>query len=258
MSDRTFVIGDKLMRGDDIKNWQREIEAEFNQMDIPCPIVADGIYGVATRSFNASLCHALGMNAGEVMKNGITPELRTKIRHRRLTSSEKVRFESKQYVDYRRKLRARWRVALKAVHRPVAKIIEDSWGFHPGVHDGIDVICQPNAPLFAMVKGRVIDVRAGGWWGKAPSGDVAKGDGIVQLEVLETIGPFRKGYRIGYGHCEHAVVKVGQTVEAGDKLALAGLAVAWHIHLMYNTGNTPKGIGNIDPRHILDYAVANG
>ncbi len=94
--------------------------------------------------------------------------------------------------------------------------------------------------------------------GKAPSGDVRKGDGIVQLEVLESVGPFKKGMHIGYGHCEHARVRVGQVVQAGETIALAGLAVAWHIHLMMNNGSTTKGIGNIDPRKCLDYAVKNG
>ena len=109
-----------------------------------------------------------------------------------------------------------------------------------------------------MVKSKVIDVRASGWWGKAPSGQVSKGDGIVQLEVLESVGPFKKGQHIGYGHCEHARVRVGQVVQAGETIALAGLAVAWHIHLMVNDGGTKKGIGTRDPRPHLDYSVKHG
>lgn len=254
---RTFKLTAPHMKGTDVGNWQRDVKAEFLRMGIACPIVVDEDYGISTRGYTASLCTALGMIASEVMKNGVTPELRIRIRNRRLTPDEQRRMNER--AEYREALRRRYQSAtITNVNRPVKKILEDGWGFHPGVHDAIDVQTLPNAPLFAMVKGRVFDVRASGWWGKAPSGDVGKGDGIVQIEILESVGPFVKGYHIGYGHCEHARVKVGDIVEAGDTIALAGLAVVWHTHLMYNNGTTDKGIGNLDPRKILDYSVEHG
>lgn len=255
---RTFRVTSPHMRGEDIENWQREIRDEFAKLDIDCPINPDGIYGVVTRSYTASLVHALGMTAAEVMADGVTPELRTKIRQRDLTNNEQQLFAERK--DWRRKLRKRYASShIVTVHRPVAKILEDSWGFHPPVHDGLDVITLPNAQLYAMVKCRVIDVRSGGWWGKAPSGDVSKGDGIIQFEILESVGPFKKGHHIGYGHAEHAKVKVGQVVFPGDYIGHAGLAVAWHIHLMHNDGSVGnRGVGNLDPRPLLDYAVKHG
>lgn len=259
---RTFTVKSPPMSGDDVKAWQQEVAEEFEKMGIHgCPIVADGTWGVSDRSYTASLCHALGLDAGEVMKKGVTPKLRTKIRHRDLTDAEQRMFNSRGLVMYRRKLRDRWHEDTNRVHAPVTRILADSWGYHPGQHDGLDVICLPNAPLFAMCNAKVIDARATGWWhlGAAPSGGhaVSEGDGIVQLEVLENVGPFKKGHHIGYGHCEHARVDVGDVVSAGDQIALAGFAKAWHIHLMYNDGSTTKGIGNIDPRAILNYAVEN-
>jgi murein DD-endopeptidase MepM/ murein hydrolase activator NlpD len=143
------------------------------------------------------------------------------------------------------------------VAAPISKILTMAWGWHPGVHDGIDLICGPNAPIYALCDGKVIDVRAGGWWGKTPSGDVSKGDGIIQIECLTDDGPFKKGMHIGYGHAEKASVRVGQRVEAGQRLGRAGLAVAWHIHLMANHGRTFKGIGEFDPRPLVDYAIKN-
>lgn len=254
--ERTFVVHKKNpMKGADVKRWQETIKREFGRLKIKVPIKADGIYGVHTRSYSAAFLRAVGV-LPSAMKDGLTPELRTKMTYRQKTAAEKQRYRAKTTLAYRKKLRAQW--APRKVHRPVATILADSWGYHPGVHDGLDVICLPNAPLFAMVKSRVIDVRSGGWWGKAPSGDVSKGDGIVQLAVLESVGPFKKGMHIGYGHCESARVKVGDVVEAGDFIALAGLAVAWHIHLMVNNGNTSKGVGDQDPRKFLDYAVKHG
>lgn len=259
---RTFKIVDPHMKGDDVKNWQRELQLQFEAMQIPAPIALDGVYDVATRSYTASLVHALGINALEAMKDGVTPELRTKVRNRILDHDETARFHSTQLVEYRRALRKRYDDSKEVrVHRPVNKILADSWGYHPGVHDGLDVICQPNAVLFAMVKSQVVDVRPSGWWGLGvPSNPdlKAQGDGIIQLEVIESAGPFVKGHHIGYGHAEKAKVYVGQVVEAGAPIGHAGLANAWHIHLMYNTGATTKGIGNLDPRSILDYAVKHG
>lgn len=253
---RTFKVQSPHMQGNDVREWQKSIIDEFAKMHIDCPIRVDGDYGIATRSFTAALCRSLGMNVGKVMDHGVSPELRIRVRNRRLTVWERARMFNPNRVDYRRKLRRRW--SKLSVSKPVAHIIADSWGYHPGIHDGIDVICNREAPCFAMVRSKVIDVRADGWWGQSPSGDVSKGDGIVQLEVLEDVGPFRKGYHIGYGHCEHARVREGEIVQAGQVIAEAGLAVAWHIHLMYNDGSTNRGIGNRDPRNILEYAKRHG
>jgi murein DD-endopeptidase MepM/ murein hydrolase activator NlpD len=255
VSDRTFKVGSKLMEGSDVKAWQELIDKEFRHLKINCPIKKDGVYGVHTRSYSAALLKARGILIKE-MESGVTPGLRSKIRNRELTKTETKRFHSAARVKYRKELREQWKP--RKVHKPVNTIIADSWDYHPGVHDGIDVICGPNAAVFAMVKCKVIDVRAGGWWGNAPSGDVKKGDGIVQVEILENVGPFKKGYHIGYGHCEHARVRVGEIVQAGEVIALAGLAVAWHVHLMYNDGSTTRGIGNRDPRAILEYSKKHG
>lgn len=265
MSDpRTYVVNSKspLMSGDDIKSWQNEIKAEFKKMDLDCPIEADGIWGVGSRNFMATLCYAIGMVPEVVMANGVTPELRTRVRNRQLTAHEQQRYGAR--VDWRRRLRTRWEVAaVKGVHRIVQKVNADSWGYHPGIHDGLDVVTDRSAQIYAPVKARVIDARAGGWWGlgaKPSSGfPVSAGDGIVQLEVLETVGPFKKGMHIGFGHCENSSVKPGEIVEPGDKIARVGIAnSSWHIHLMVNTGNTTRGVGNTDPRPLLDYAQKNG
>lgn len=258
-SDRTFVVKKPVMHGNDVKLWQTEVKNQFKKLKIDCPIVVDGYFGVSTRSYTADLCHALGMTSGRVMAKGITPHLRWHIANNELTSSQK-KYKAKR-TKYRQELRAKYKRIVVRVHAPVSKILQDSWGYHPGVHDGLDVICEADATLRAMVKAKVIDVRPSGWWGLgAPSNPTlkAKGDGIIQLEVLESVGPFKKGQHIGYGHAEKATVKVGQIVNAGDKIGHAGFANAWHIHLMMNDGSTTKGIGTFDPRPALDYSVKNG
>lgn len=259
MSKVTLTVKSPPMTGATVKTFQRELKDAFRKLDISAPVKIDGVYGPGTRSLTASLLHANGCNATLLMKDGITPTLRSKIRNGIYTATERKLKSSKVRTDYRADLRRRWKAQAKArVHAPVTRIVTDSWGYHPGVHDGVDVVTAGQVPCFAMVKSKVIDVRAGGWWGKAPSGDVSKGDGIVQLEVLESVGPFKKGMHLGYGHCEEARVKVGQVVEAGHVIAMTGLAVVHHIHLMVNDGSTAKGVGNINPRPLIDYAVKNG
>lgn len=259
MSDRTFKLTSPLlMSGSDVRAWQESIVHEFARMDIKAPVVIDGIYGGDTRSFTKSLCHALGMNAAQVMEHGVTPELRTRIRNRLLSADEAKRRDDR--IDWRRRLRTRYaQMDLAKVSMLVGRVITDANDYSPPGHDGIDLITYPDVPVFAPVRARVIDVRASGWWGKGAPSDPAikaKGDGIIQLEILETVGPFRKGHHLGYGHAEKAVVRVGQIVQSGDKIGHSGFANAWHIHFMLNDGSTSKGIGNRDPQAIVDYAQA--
>lgn len=259
MSSVTLKVKSPPMKGTTVKTFQSDLKAAFKRLGIDAPVKVDGVYGQATRSLTASLLHANGCNATKLMAAGVTPTLRSKIRNNIYTASERKLKASVARTEYRAELRKRWKKQATAkVHAPVTRIVTDSWGYHPGVHDGVDIVTAGQVPCFAMVKSKVIDVRAGGWWGKAPSGDVAKGDGIVQLEVLESVGPFKKGMHLGYGHCEEARVKVGQIVEAGHVIAMTGLAVVHHIHFMVNDGNTSRGVGNINPRPLIDYAVKNG
>jgi len=266
MSDRIFKVGRETMHGDDVKAWQDDVKRLFKDMGIDCPIKSDGDYGVATRGATASLCRAMGLeSAGKAMEHGVTPELRIKLRNKKLTAVENNCFHSAERVEYRKDLRARWNTP---VHAPTRGIITDDWGFHPPVHDGIDVVTRVEQPIFAMIKSKVIDVRSSGWWGKGAPSDPklrAKGDGIIQVEVLESVGAFKKGDHIGYGHCEKACVREGQTVVAGQPLGMLGFANAWHIHLMLNDGKVgrnsdgnPLGVGNKDPRACLNYALKHG
>lgn len=256
---RTFKITSPRMRGNDVEHWQGEIKVEFDRMDIDCPIHIDGVYGEVTRSFTRSLCYALGMDVDQVMRHGTTPELRTKIRHRKLTPEEQTRMD--QRVDWRRRLRERYEhMDGPNVARLVQRMITDDNNYQPG-HDGIDVITFPDVPVFAPVRAEIFDVRKAGWWRLGAPKDpelLSKGDGIVQMKILETVGPFIKGRHIGLGHAEKALVKIGDVVKAGDRVAHSGFANAWHIHLMYNDGLTTKGVGNIDPQKILDYCMKFG
>jgi murein DD-endopeptidase MepM/ murein hydrolase activator NlpD len=149
----------------------------------------------------------------------------------------------------------------KPVAAPFAKVLADSWGWHPGVHDGLDLIVEPHAVLHSMCDGRVVRADPGGWWGLgAPKDPVlkAKGDGIIIVRCTVTAGPFEPGLNICYGHAENAKVQAGQAVKAGDVLGEAGFANAWHTHLMVNDNTDTRGVGDRDPRPFYDYARKHG
>ena len=254
---RTFKIGPVLMQGNDIQHFQEDLREIGRRWNMDFPIKVDGVYGLQTRSIAKAVLFASGFTHKQIA-GGITPWVRERLRHPELRSEEmNDRRNGIWRSTYRDDLRKKFSTDDPDVAAPIGKIITMTWGWAPG-HDGIDLICGANAPIYAICDAEVIDVRAGGWWGKAPTGQVWKGDGIIQIESLTDDGPFKKGMHIGYGHAEGADVKVGQKVQAGDRLGEAGLANAWHVHLMTNHGNTMKGIGQFDPRPFVDYAIANG
>ncbi len=150
------------------------------------------------------------------------------------------------------------------VSPPLKTVITDAHGFKPG-HDGVDLICPPNEPALAMCKAKVVRVSAAGWWGSnatpSPGHPVGDGDGIIIIESLVDAGPIRKGLHFCYGHAEHATVKVGDTVQAGQVIGKAGFARAWHLHFMVNddkpVNGVYRGVGDRDPKPYLDYAEKN-
>lgn len=145
------------------------------------------------------------------------------------------------------------------VAAPVVPILQHTWGYHKGVHDGIDLITEGDDILYALCDAVVIDARSRGWWGlgaHASSGHpISDGDGIIQLRCTVNAGPFKPGMHFGYGHAEKATVRVGQKVKAGQKIGHAGFANAWHVHFMANGGQTTKGVGDRDPWPYVDYAL---
>lgn len=251
---RTFKIGDGPVEGRDVKLWQETLNDQLRRWGAEKLLEVDGEYGIATRSFTSKVLYGLGIPQSS-MAHGVTPELRIKVRNRRLSAADCVR-----YVK-----RAAWRAKLRPrkVASPLAVIEADTWGWHPGQHDGLDLICPKDSTIFSMCDGVVVRADASGWWGKAPSGDVSLGDGIIIVRCTIKAGPFRRGLNICYGHAEHAKVKVGDVVQAGQPIGKAGLAVVPHIHFMVNAlvpdpSSFVRGIGDRDPAPFYKYARKHG
>lgn len=250
---RTFKITNPPMRGSDIEAWKKWLQGQAAFWGAYVDLPDNDVYDVETRSLTASICHGFGLpSASSAMEHGVTPELRIKLRNKRQTPDDKRRYADR--ADWRRRFARANPKPSKRVHTPIAHIRQDSWGWARG-HDGIDLICDPKVPVLAICKAKVMRADSGGWWGKgAPSPSIAaKGDGIVIIRSLVNIGPIREGMNICYGHAESPQVRVNEIVEPGEMLARAGLANAWHIHWMVNRRSDTKGVGDMNPREILNY-----
>jgi murein DD-endopeptidase MepM/ murein hydrolase activator NlpD len=190
------------------------------------------------------------------IRAGLLKDARAQLAARKTKANvAKVKVRREQ-VDFADRVIARHDRALVAT--PIRRILSSSWGYHPGVHDGVDLICEEDAPCYAICDGTVVDVRSGGWWGKGAPADPAlreKGNGIIQIRCDVDAGPFRKGLVFAYGHAEKATVKVGDKVHAGDQVGHAGFANAWHLHFMVHAGGHLRGIGDRDPPPFVRYAI---
>lgn len=263
MSDRTFAITAPHMRGTDIEAWQRWLNGHLDYWGVDLHLDEDGDYGLLTRSTTASVAHGMGLKAADWMTDGVTPELRIKLRNANLTPDE-LACAHERRLTWLVEFRARY--ARANVSTPIANILQDSWGWHPGVHDGVDLIATWRSPLLAICTGKVVRVSSSGWWGNnpqpSPGHPVSDGDGIIILECTITDGPFRPGMHFGYGHAEGAEVEVGEHVQAGEMLGRVGFARAAHCHFMVNddppASGLYRGVGDRDPLPFVVYAQGRG
>lgn len=121
---------------------------------------------------------------------------------------------------------------------------EDSWltsGFarmrmHPiyhemRPHEGIDVSAPEGTPILAPAMGLVKDVRTISGYGRTVTVD--HGNGVVTF----------------YAHCSRVIVRVGQRIRRGDKLAevgSTGLATGPHLHYEVIVNGHP-----VDPKGFI-------
>ena len=262
IAHRDLVVTDPPMRGRDIANLNRAVRQrlEMRRIDIPSPMHDMFTQAAALAAVEAG--YYLGLLEATVLAtdNGrrvCTQGAQTIIREpERRTDEQRARAKARQ-PQVARGPRYYAELSGGSVAVPVDPIHADSHGFKAG-HDGVDLICDADDVVYAICDAKVIDVRAGGWWGKGAQAShghpIEHGDGIIQIECLVDKGPFRKGLHFGYGHAEKAVVKAGQRVKAGQKLGHAGFANAWHLHFMVNGGGTTKGIGDRDPMPFVNFA----
>jgi murein DD-endopeptidase MepM/ murein hydrolase activator NlpD len=104
MSDTVLRIKSKPMAGPTAKTWENDLKAWFKHWQIAYPLKRDGRYTEADRKAGERVLYGLGIDTS-LMENGVTPELRSKVRHGELTDEEHKRYKSKQRTEWRDKLR---------------------------------------------------------------------------------------------------------------------------------------------------------
>jgi hypothetical protein len=129
------------MRGEDIGEFQRDLSRRFESWDINKRVADDGAYGTHTRDAARQVCKGLGILHEVAMKEGVTPELRIKIRHPdRRTPQEIERSESASAKEFRAKLRKQFEVPALANVQVTATAGKPHWG---GSNDVLTGFAEP-------------------------------------------------------------------------------------------------------------------
>ncbi len=104
---RTFVVRSPHMNGEDVKEFQSELNTRFDAWDIGKRIAEDSAYGTETRKAAHEVCRGLGILADQAMKDGVPPTLRIKIRHpdKERTADEVARSKEPAIKDFLAALR---------------------------------------------------------------------------------------------------------------------------------------------------------
>jgi murein DD-endopeptidase MepM/ murein hydrolase activator NlpD len=125
---------------------------------------------------------------------------------------------------------------------PGANQISSPYGPRWGrMHNGIDVPCPTGTACIAPADGKI---------GKfAQDGGFSSG-GMVHFVFTEDTGSIKRGTVIGWGHCVDVKVKPGQTVKAGQKLAVSNHP-APHVHFIQRSDSSNLD-GTTDPAKLFN------
>lgn len=113
-----------------------------------------------------------------------------------------------QHVSVTRSIPALWPIDIK---RFKGSLCHYGWRMHPILkkrqfHSGLDLSCSPNTSVIAPADGVVRYVRSG--WNGGYGNELVINHGM--------------GYQTRYAHLNKSLVKVGDRVKRGDKIALSG------------------------------------
>jgi hypothetical protein len=218
MATRTLKLTSPAMRGTDVERFQKDLNAELGRWKVPHRLDVDGIYGTATRDTAKSVCYGLGMKS-PVLEHGATPAVRSKVRHRKLTTMEIVRFHARE--EWRGRYRRRYESPAHAINAAVAfarsmvGISEDP----PGSNTG------PKIDAWQKACG----VHAAPWCGCFVNACLVAG-GFPDQEWLRYCPWIEGRARAGEGGWLWT-----PTAQRGD-LALYGTGIAGHVGLVTDLG----------------------
>jgi hypothetical protein len=107
---RILLLKSPHMKGDDVLELQRLLNKRFSAWQIDRHVDTDSDFGKETRQACRDVCHGLGILEAEALKHGVTPELRTKLRHpSRRTADERARGRGAEATAFRAKMRKKFK-----------------------------------------------------------------------------------------------------------------------------------------------------
>ena len=113
MPDRTFKLARPVMRGDDIRGFQQDLNFRFGAWDIGKRLEPDGDYSRSTRDAAREVCRGLGIDPDSELAHGVSPALRVRIRHpEKRTDEEVARSHSSEARKFRANLRRRFKTVV--------------------------------------------------------------------------------------------------------------------------------------------------
>jgi predicted chitinase len=101
---RTFRLGSKPMKGNDVRNWQKHLNRQLRKLKVDYEVGVDGEYGAETARCSKQVLYALGLTGGQWA--GVTPQLRIKARNPDKRTAAEVA-AARRRVPWLRKLRKR-------------------------------------------------------------------------------------------------------------------------------------------------------
>lgn len=204
---RELVVSSPPMAGRDVANLQRAIRARLKARGLAdaVPTPEHGKFTQATWFACVEVGYHLGLRSQTYLSTDMERGVCSKGMQRMIRQPDtRTEAQLTRARDRRGHPGARYDAGFVAaagggsVASPLRRILGDSWGWHgPSAHDGVDLISEADAAMYALCQARVIDVRSSGWWGNGTPASgghsISHGDGIIQLECLVDNGPLKKG-----------------------------------------------------------------
>lgn len=263
MSNRTLKIIDPPMTGDDVDAWRRLVIDRFAAWKIDIPLEPTGPYDAQVRKWTRSLLYNMGI-ATSAMDAGLTPALRSKVRHAQRTPAERARFLARK--RNRATIRRRYPLRPKT-SKP--KIVRLALSGNPGMFGPLGPFIEPLGHYTAGPRDNS-DAHAAALWRQYHAQHVRQGWGFIGYALgissagtIFLLRPTRyKGAHVA-GHNTGRVGVVvhgmpGQRMTAAQKRTWAWLVKYGHTDLMPASHRLPGKVRQIHVHNDLNATSCPG
>ncbi|AFH49277.1 Metalloendopeptidase-like protein [Ignavibacterium album JCM 16511] len=200
-----------------------ELSSNLRQLTNLKPLITQENPGIGGSIFSDEISSILSKDADVASSLGLIETL-----------TQKFELEKKEYLRITEKLNenSAFYDALPAIIPTTGGYSIEGFGMrmHPilkvmKMHEGLDILTDVGSPVFAPGNGKIVYVGPRGGYG-------------LTVEVEHGFG-----YKTVFAHLSKALVKEGQTVKRGDRIALtgnSGLSTGPHLHYEVHLNGIPQ------------------